>query len=148
MTARRLVGVVFMLALVGAMAIGQEVRLLIVDQTGTVEESVRLEALARGLRATGVFKVRATLSLPAESWQDEPFLFVLVLPSQGRFAWLCTPGPVQYLPEPLQLAYAGLVQGIEQAFAGIRQVRGSGDDLYPFLLSLYLQSLGVLVGAR
>jgi len=148
MTAKRLVGMVCMLALVGAVAIGQEVRLLIVDETTTMEESVRLEALVRGLRATGVFKVRAMLSLPTAPWSDEPFLFVLVFPTQGPYAWLCTSSPVQYLPDPLPLVYAGLVDGVGQAFGTARQVRGSGDDLYPFLLSIYLQQLRVLVGVN
>lgn len=135
------------LAMVGLVATGQQVRLLIVDETTTVEESLRIQALARGLRATEVFVVKAMPSLPTERWRDEPFLFILVLPAQSLYVWLLPPGPVQYLPDPLPLVYAGLVDGVGQAFDGSRQVRGSGDDLCPFLLSLQLQRLGLLVGA-
>jgi len=136
------------LALAGLIGAGQQVRLLIVDETTTVEESLRIQALARGLRASGVFTVRAMLALPAVPWEEEPFLFVLVFPSQGRYVWLLSPGPVQYLPDPLPLVYSGLVEGVAQAFATAREVRGSGDDLYPFLLSLHLQRLGLLVGVN
>ncbi len=72
MTAKRLVGMVCMLALIGAVAIGQEARPLIVDETTTMEESAPAEA-RRGLRPAGVFKVRAMLSLPSAPWPDEPF---------------------------------------------------------------------------
>ncbi|MCR4392273.1 MAG: hypothetical protein NUV94_05770 [Candidatus Acetothermia bacterium] len=143
---RRLAALAVALVLIGAAAAGEQVRLLIVDETKTLEESVRLEALARGLRASGVFQVQAMLKLPTEPWQGEPFHFVLVLPAHSRFAWLCAPGPVQYLPEPLQRPYHGLAQGVHQAFAGRREVRGPGDDLWPFLLSGYLQHFGVLHG--
>ncbi len=101
----------------------------------------------RPLRApVGEFR-RAMLSLPTEPWSDEPFLFVLIFPGQGPYVWLCTPGP-QYLPDPLPVVYAALVEGIAQAFGQAREVRGSGDDLYPFLLSIYLQRLGLLVGVN
>lgn len=136
------------LALAVLMGTGQPVRLLIVDETTTVEESLRIQALARGLRASGVFTVKAALALPTEPWEDEPFLFILIFPAEGPFVWLLSPGPVQYLPEPLPLVYRGLVDGVAQAFAGGHVVRGSGDDLYPFLLSIHLQRQGLLVGGE
>ena len=143
---RRLAWIVVGVALAVGMAAGQQVRVLIVDETTTIEESLRVQALARALRATEVFVVKAMLSLPTERWRDEPFLFALVFPAQSLYVWLLSPGPVQYLPDPLPLVYFGLVEGITQAFDGSRQVRGSGDDLYPFLLSLQLQRRGLLVG--
>lgn len=135
-------------ALIGLGVVGQQVRLLIVDATTTMEESLRIQALVRGLKNTGVFVVRAMTALPTERWEEEPFLFALVFPAQGPYVWLLSPGPVQYLPDPLPLIYNGLVDGVGQAFGGARVVRGSGDDLYPFLLSLHLQRLGLLVGAN
>ncbi len=135
------------MALLGVVAgASQPVRLLIVDETETVEESLRILALARALRATEVFSVRALRALPTEPWKEEPFLFVLLFPARGPYVWLLSPAPVAYLPDPLPLVYAGLVDGVRQAFGGAREVRGSGDDLYPFLLSLHLLRLGVLVG--
>ncbi|MCX7750077.1 MAG: hypothetical protein N2320_00645 [Candidatus Bipolaricaulota bacterium] len=127
-------------------ASAQPVRLLVVDETETVEESLRIQALARALRATEVFAVKAVRALPAEPWAGEPFLFVLLFPARGPYVWLLSPAPVGYLPDPLPLVYAGLVEGVTQAFGGARQVRGSGDDVYAFLLSLHLLRLGVLVG--
>lgn len=145
---RTLAWVLAAAVLAAAIGVGQQVRLLIVDETTTMEESLRVQALARGLRATGVFVVKAMLSLPTEPWTDEAFLFILVFPPQSAFVWLLSPGPAQYLPDPLPLVYAGLVDGATQAFGGVRQVRGSGDDLYPFLLSLQCQRVGLLMGAN
>lgn len=144
--ARRLASVALAVLLVSLIGLGQQVRLLIVDETTTIEESLRIQALVRGLRASGLFTVKAMLSFPTEPWEEEPFLFILAFPAQGPYVWLLSPGPVQYLPHPLPLVYAGLVEAVGQAFPA-RQVRGSGDDLYPFLLSLRFQRLGLLVGA-
>lgn len=145
---RRLASVALVMVLVGLIGVGEQVRLLVVDGTTTMEESLRIQALVRALRATGFFTVKAMLSLPTEPWEGEPFLFILVFPAQGPFVWLLSPGPVQYLPDPLPLVYGGLVDGVVQAFGGARQVRGPGDDLYVFLLSIRFQRLGLLVGAN
>ncbi len=145
---RRRVFVALALALVGLIAASQEIRLLIVDETTTMEESLRIQALVRGLRTSGVFTVKAMLAVPTEPWEDAPFLFVLVFPVLGPYVWLLSPGPVQYLPDPLPLVYYALADGVAQAFGGAREVRGSGDDLYPFLLSVRLQRLGLLVGVN
>ena len=145
---RKRVFVALALALVGLIAASQEIRLLIVDETTTMEESLRIQAFARGLRASGVFTVKAMLAVPTEPWEGVPFLFILVFPVLGPYVWLLSPGPVQCLPDPLPLVYYALVDGVAQAFGGAREVRGSGDDLYPFLLSVLLQRLGLLVGVN
>ncbi len=144
---RRIVAVLLAVAVFCLPGVGQ-VRLLIVDQTETVEESLRLEALARGLKATQLFEVRAVLQWPTEEWEGEPFHLVLVLPPTGSRAWLCAPGPVEYLPEGLQQAQHGLVQGVVQAFDGERTVAGMSDDLYPWFLAAHLAHLGYLVVGR
>ncbi len=141
---RRVVAICLAVAVLCLPGVAQ-VRLLLVDRTETVEESLRLEALARGLKASEVFEVRAVLQWPTEKWDGEPFHFVLVLPPASPFAWLCAPGPVEYLPEGLQLAQHGLVQAVVQAFDGGRIVAGLGDDLYPWLLTIHLAHLGYIV---
>ncbi len=142
----RVLALLACLAVGGTLALGQTIRLLIVDETKTLEESLRIAAFARAVRGTGFFSIKALPALPTHAWEDEPFLFAIIVPETGRFIWLCTPAPIQYLPEPLPEAYAGLAQGLREAFAGEREVRGSGDDLYVLLLAIQLQRLGILVG--
>ncbi len=138
---------VILLAVAGlALSSIGEVRLLIVDETETIEESIRLEALARGLWASEAFSVRTLLKWPEEPWDGEPFHLILVLPTEGGEAWLCSPGPVSALPEGLQLAYQGLADGVDQAFEGKRTVRGLGESLKAWTMAIALHRLGYLIG--
>lgn len=83
-----------------AVATGQ-VRLLIVDETETIEESMRIEVLARRLVATGAFVVRATQTMPTAPWNGGEFDLVLVIPARSRFVWLCAPVVVPVQPPRL-----------------------------------------------
>ena len=125
-----------------AVATGQ-VRLLIVDETETIEESMRIEVLARRLVATGAFVVRATQTMPTAPWDGDEFDLVLVIPTQSRFVWLCAPlaAPVQ---PPAGLPSLPDVFGL--AFGGTREVRTPADDLYPLLLSSFFMRIGVFGG--
>lgn len=126
-----------------AVAIGQ-VRLLIVDETETIEESMRIEVLARRLVATGAFVVRATQTMPTAPWDGGEFDLVLVIPARSRFVWLCAP-----LAAPVQppAGLPSLPDVLELAFGGTREVRTPADDLYPLLLSSFFARIGVLDGA-
>lgn len=141
-----------MRALIVAMALAwavagasQPVRLLIVDETETVEESLRILALARALRATEVFSVRALRALPAEPWEEEPFLFVLLFPARGPTSGSSPRRRSGTSPTPSPSSTPASWTGFGRRSGGAGGP-GSGDDLYPFLLSLHLLRLGVLVG--
>jgi len=144
----KLAGVVLLALLVACTTGLAQFRMLFVLETQSLEELVRLEALARALVRTGEVKLHALPQVPSEPWQEEPFQLVLVVPAQGRFLWLCTPAPASWLPEPLAEAYGELVEAIETAFEGRRTVRGLEDDLYPWLLAARLARLGVLEGVN
>jgi len=118
-----------------------QVRVFVVDQSTTLEESMRLLFLVRGLKAQG-FSFTAATSFPTEPWEGEPFLFVVYIPAQGPYLWFCSLAPETMLPEPLKEAAKGLKSALAQAFSGLREVRGPAEDLYPWLLSLYFARLG------
>ncbi len=141
---RRVLVLAVLLVCVSVLALSQ-VRLLIIDRTETMEESLRLEALARSLTATRQFEIRAMATWPRERWEQEPFHLVLYLPREGTRAWLCAPGPSRYLPPGLQEAQVALVSAVEEAFQGKRLVTGMEQDLYPWLLAVYLSHLKYLV---
>ena len=144
---RKALALVVTLLALGWGSLGQQtLRLLIVDQTGTMEESLRILAFVRAVRATGLVTVKALAGFPTEPWTEEPFLFAIVIPPQTELIWFCTPAPVNYLPNPLPEAYNALAGGLVQAFEGRRQVRGSHEDVYVLFLSGYLQRLNYLVG--
>lgn len=133
---------VFLLAFVFlALPAWAQLRVFIIDQSTTLEESLRLLYLVRSLKPQG-FSFTASTAFPAEPWKGEPFLFVIHIPAQGPYLWFCPPGPETLLPEPLREAAKGLKAALVQAFLGVREVRGPAEDLYPWLLSLYFARLG------
>lgn len=129
--------------LAGAQALGQ-VRVLFVDETQTFETSMRLEVLARRLKASGTFAISAQLSIPATPWESEAYDFAVILAGELPFIWICSPGMSAVLPVSLQQAKAVLTEAVTGAFQGIRDVLGVEDDLAALLWSAYFLQLGVL----
>lgn len=131
----------------GLVALGQ-VRVLVVDESGTLEESLRLLAVVRALKATGAFSFQAITEFPKQPWTAEPFHVVVYIPAKGPYIWFCAPWPESSLPEEFRLALSGLRQAFTQAFSPLRELRGPSEDLYPLLLTLRLVSLGYMGGGR
>lgn len=123
-----------------------QIRVLLIDETQTLEESLRLLAAVRALRATGAFSFHALSAFPTAPWTGEPFSVAIHIPAQGRYIWFCAPWPESLLPPGFQEALRGLRAAFAQAFAPLREVRGPGDDLYPLLLTLFLAHRGYMGG--
>ncbi len=137
--------VLAMFLVVGLTAWAQ-VRVFIVDESTTFEESLRLLAVVRALKATGFFAFQAVQKFPAEPWEGEPFQVAVYLPAKVPYIWFCSPWPETGLPEEFRLALAGLREAFTQAFFSLREVRGPEKDLYPLFLTFSLASLGYLGG--
>ncbi len=123
-----------------------QIRVLVVDESQTLEESLRLLAMVRNLKATGAFSFQALPSFPSEPWNGEPFQVVVYIPARGPYIWFCSPWPGSALPESFRLALAHLRAAFSQAFWGRREVRGPGEDFYPLFLSFLLASRGYMGG--
>ncbi len=123
-----------------------QIRVLVIDETQILEESLRLLAVVRALRATGAFSFSALSAFPKEPWKDDPFQVIVYLPPQGPFIWFCAPWPETLLPPEFREALSGLRAAFAQAFAPSRAVRGPGDDLYPLLLTLFFLRQGYMGG--
>jgi len=136
------------LAAEAAWATGPAVRVLIVDQTQTVTESMRLEVLARALLATGDFQLAAVTEPPRGPHPQGPFQFVVIVPERGGWIWVCTPTLPGKLPLELQAALQGLEEAIQRVFQGKRRPVDPGADLYPALWSAYFIKVGILEGVR
>lgn len=139
------------LALFAALAWGffglSQIRVLVIDESQTLQESLRLLAVVRALKASGAFSFQALSQFPAQPWSGEPFQAVVYIPAEGPFIWLCSPWPGGALPEGLRSALAHLRGALAQAFAPAREVRGPDDDLYPLFLAVVLASRGYLGGS-
>lgn len=123
-----------------------QIRVLVVDETGSLEESLRLLAAVRALKASGAFSFQALSKFPTEPWTGLPFQAVIYLPSQSPYIWLSVPWPESRLPREFRLAISALRQAFSQAFLSLREVRGPEEDLYPWLLSIFFFSRGYLGG--
>ncbi|MGB9757433.1 MAG: hypothetical protein ACPLRP_00320 [Candidatus Bipolaricaulaceae bacterium] len=141
---RRLLVVAAVLSL-GLSCFGQ-IRVLVVDESKTLEESLRLLAAVRVLKATGAFSFQALPSFPTQPWNGEPFQVVVYVPAQSPYIWFCSPWPESALPESFRMALAHLRTAFSQAFLGQREVRGPGEDFYPLFLSFLLASRGYMGG--
>lgn len=141
---RKVLILAFALA-VGLTALGQ-IRVLLIDQSQTLEESLRLLAVVRTLKTTGFFSFQAVLGFPTARYTEEPFQVIIHIPPQGPYIWFCHPWPESVLPEGFRLALKGLREAFAQAFSSLREVRGPQEDLYPLLLTISLASLGYLGG--
>ncbi|HEU68945.1 MAG TPA: hypothetical protein ENN53_07020 [Candidatus Acetothermia bacterium] len=124
------------------------VPVLIVDRTEGFVESMQVEVLARVLMASGLFTIRATLEVPQGPHPRGPFLFVVMIPPETKWAWICTPGLPEALPRELRGALTALKRAVEQVFRGERRAKDPGDDLYPWVRSLYFLHSGILGGVR
>lgn len=127
-------------------AAGPAVKVLIVDRTQTVLESMQLEVLARALLATGDFQLAAVTEPPRGPHPRGPFQFVVIVPERGEWVWVCTPTLPGKLPLELRAALQGLEEAIQRVFQGKRRPVDPGADLYPALWSAYFLKVGILEG--
>ena len=132
-----------LLVMIGVQVIGQ-IRVLFIDETQTFETSLRLEVLARRLKASGMFVISAQLSIPEKPWEGEAYQCAVIVPDELPFIWLCSAGTDAVLPISLQQAKQALTEAIIAAFQGLRVVLGVDDDFFAFLWSAHLLRLGVL----
>ena len=123
-----------------------QIRVLVVDESQTLEESLRLLAVVRALKATGIFSFQALSAFPTEPWSGEPFQVVIYIPAHGPYIWFCSPWPESLLPEGFRMALGQLYTAFSRAFSTLREVRGPGEDFYPLFLSLLLSSRGFMGG--
>jgi len=142
---RRIGCAVVLIVLMAVSGLGAEpARLMIVDQTSGLVESMQVEVLARVLLASQAFTIKAAMGSPDDVHTDEPFDFVIIVPHGEPRVWICMPGLPGTLDEETRNALAVLNASIIQVFAGERQPLGPADDLYPFFWSAAFLRRGIL----
>lgn len=145
---------VFVLA-IGGIAAGTfggtdtPVRLLVIDETHSVQSSLQIELFARALIGTGEFRIHALTDIPADRNPGAPYDLVVIVPSIVDQLWIVTPD----LPSRLPLSLAGAIQVVgsiaERIYEGDRSldrraVVGVADDLFPAVYSGFLVRNGWL----
>jgi len=135
-----LVGTILLAA--SLLAWGQA-RVLIVDQTQTIDESMRLEGLARLLLAGGT-QVKASLGWPGGA-PEERYEVVLVVPKERPVIWFCVP-TLNEVPTPLRPFLSQLRSAVSRVYGGMRALKAPEDDPLAYLLSWILLYTGLFGG--
>lgn len=119
-------------------AFAQPLEALIIDETKTLEESVCVELLARGMVASGLFALEARSDItlgpnPSEKRYD----LIVIIPEKIRQVWLITSDIPVKLPELLQRALLLIKDLVAQIYSGsgctARKAVDTDDDLAPAL---------------
>ena len=138
-------GMVAVLAVFGVAA--PSVKVLIIDQTQNLMESMQVGILARVLKLSPLgAEITGTTEIPKEPLPQGPFQLVIIVPPAGKWVWICTPG-FSGTPSPEMQGCLQLVKGaVEKVFRGERRARDPADDLYALGWSAYFLKIGVLGG--
>jgi len=137
-------GMVAVLAVFGVAA--PSVKVLIIDQTQNLMESMQVGILARILRTSGDLEVEitGTTEIPEGPLPQGPFRLAIIVPAQAKWVWVCTPAFPEDLSPEVQMVLGILDKAVEQVFRGERRALDPADDLYVLGWSVYFLKIGVL----
>ncbi len=125
------------------------VRLLVIDETHSVQSSLQIELFARALVETGEFRIHALTEVPTDRNPGAPYDLAVIVPAQVDQVWIVTPDLPSRLPPSLATALHTLTAIADRMYAGGRSldpraVVGVTDDLFPAIYSGYLVHTGWL----
>jgi|LZCG01.1.fsa_nt_gb hypothetical protein len=155
---RKLLITVALLALtIGSVGIGvlgdtapsEQVRLLVIDETHSIQSSLQIELFAKTLVGAGTFRIHALTEIPTEKNTEDPYDIVVIVPSIVEQVWIVTPDvPSRLTPTLVQALH--VVESItDKMYEGEhtldpRAVVGVTDDLFPAVYSGFLVQNGWL----
>jgi len=133
---------------------GEQVRLLVVDQTKTFLSTMRIGGLVGALKGTGLYAVDVTFADAASDWDDplagqalaegaDPYDVVLIIPrgiddGSADWVWILSQ-PASMAPPEVAMGLGVLGEVLGLVFEGAMDPMNSADDLYlAFLHSLYI----------
>ena len=130
------------------------VRLLIVDETHSIQSSLQIAQFARAINASGLFEIDAMAQMPAgKNMASASYHFVLVLPERIDQVWIVTTDFPSNLRAAIKRAYEvleGLAETIYQNEQALdpRLVADVGDGIFPALIPGVLAANGWLMPAQ
>jgi len=136
-----------------AFAEPQKLETLVIDETKTLEESVCVEFLARGLQTSGLFELEALSQIPRQpNASGKHYDLSVIVPEKISQVWLVTADIPARLPDFLQRGLHLIKEIVAQIYNGsdcpLRQAVDASDDLAPALYAAVLLQNGWLQGPR
>ena len=130
------------------------VRLLIVDETRSIQSSLQIAQFARTINASGLFELDAMTQIPAgKNVATAPYHFVLVLPERIDQVWIVTTDFPSNLRVEIKRAYEVLAELALTIYENPqaldrRLVAGVGDAVFPPIIPGVLAVNGWLMPAQ
>jgi len=130
------------------------VRLLIVDETHSIQSSLQIAQFARAINASGLFELDAIAQMPSgDNVATASYHFILVLPERIDQVWIVTTDFPSKLRADTRRAYEvleRLAQSIyeNQQALDRRLVAGVGDGIFPAIIPGVLAVNGWLMPAQ
>ncbi len=146
---------VLLVALAGGV-LGNEVpsvepsRLLIIDETHSIQSSLQIGQFARALKETGLFDMDARTDTPVNGNSGGPaYDLVLIVPESPSQIWIVTADLPEMLSPPVYAAFQGLKGIATRVYEGegsldARSVVDVTEDLFPAVYGGFLARNGWL----
>ncbi len=125
------------------------VRLLVVDETHSVQSSLQIELFARALVKTEEFRIHALTEIPMGRNSGDPYALAVIVPANIDQVWIVAPNIPSQLPPSIAEALHTLTAIADRIYGGTRSldhraVVGVTDDLFPAVYSGFLVRNGWL----
>ncbi len=142
-TSIAILAVALMAVGISAGAIAGPVRLLVIDETHSIQSSLQIELFARALAGTGEFRIHALTEVPLDKNPGDPYDLAVIVPANVDQVWIVTPDLPSRLPPSLATALHTLTAIADRVYGGDRSldrraVVGVTDDLFPAVYSGFL----------
>jgi hypothetical protein len=149
------VALVLLVALAGGVlgdeALGAEpVRLLIIDETHSIQSSLQVAQFARALKETGLFEIDATTTIPVDgNLRGQAYDLAVIVPEKLSQVWIVTAN----LPEKLSISVQVALQVVKEIASHVyegdrsldaRAVADVTEDLFPAIYGGLLAKNGWL----
>ena len=146
---------VFLVALAGGI-LGDEapsteqVRLLIIDETHSIQSSLQIGQFARALKETGLFEIDAMTTIPVDgNLSDQAYDLAVIVPEKLSQVWIVTADLPDKLSIPVQAAFQIVQELASRVYEGdqpldARAVADVTEDLFPAIYGGLLAQNGWL----
>jgi hypothetical protein len=128
----------------------EQVRLLIIDETHSLQSSLQVAQFARALKETGLFEIDAMTTIPVDgSLSGQAYDLAVIVPEKLSQVWIVTADLPGRLSIPVQAAFQ-VVKGIaSRVYEGDRSLDARAvadviEDLFPAIYGGLLAQNGWL----
>jgi len=128
----------------------ESVRLLIIDETHSIQSSLQVAQFARALKETGLFEIDAMTTIPVDgNLSGKTYDLAVIVPEKLSQLWIVTADLPERLSIPVQAAFQGVKEIASRVYEGersldARAVADVTEDLFPAIYGGLLAKNGWL----